>query len=162
MNIDDFWEIIAKGKDSEEPEIIIAGELKELSPEEIISYQQHFDSLFDNAYKWNLWGAAYLIGGGCSDDGFMDFRYALISRGKDIYEAALKNPDSLAALGEEVEIDNELFGYVAQEVYEKLTGKEIPNTKSESNDDSMGEEWDFDNEEENRKMLPELTRIFWE
>ena len=101
MNIDEFWQVIEKGKESDEPEEIISEELKKLSPEEIISYQEQFDSLFDKAYRWDLWGAAYLIGGGCSDDGFMDFRYGLISRGRKVYEDALNNPDSLASLGEE-------------------------------------------------------------
>jgi hypothetical protein len=36
-----------------------------------------------------------LINGGMSDDGFTDFRYWLISRGRDVYERALADPDSL-------------------------------------------------------------------
>ena len=37
-----------------------------------------------------------MIHGGCSDDGFEYFRRWLVSRGRDIYAAALANPDSLA------------------------------------------------------------------
>jgi hypothetical protein len=161
MNIDEFWQIIDKGIGSDEPETIIAKELKKLPPEEIVSYQKHFDTLFDNAYKWNLWGAAYLIGGGCSDDGFVDFRYGLISMGRKLYEGALKNPDSLVVIGEGAEIDNESFGYLAHEIYEDLTGEEISYEKPEAKDDSTGEEWDFDDEEENKNRLPALTEMFW-
>lgn len=159
MDINKFWEVIEPGKNSEEPESNLRAELEKLSPEKIESFQAHFNKLFDDAYRWDLWGAAYMIHGGCSDDGFIDFRYALISKGKEVYERALANPDTLAELGEDVELlDNELFGYIAGEVYERKQGKDIPDTESNSTD-SMGEEWDFDDEVENEKRLPNLFTI---
>ncbi len=123
MTRDQFWGIIANGQDEEEPGESVRAALQELSPSEIESYQRHFDELFDEAYRWDLWGAAYTLEGGCSDDGFTDFRYALISRGQKVFQAALKNPDSL------VDVDlcsDELFGYIASEIYEAKTGKRIP------------------------------------
>jgi hypothetical protein len=162
MDIEKFWEIIEKGKASDAPEAIISEELKKFSPAEIVSYQEHFDTLYEQAYRWDLWGAAYVIGGGCSDDGFMDFRYGLISKGREIYEKALENPDSLARLGQDTEIENETFGYLAQEVYEELTGNEIPRKGYAGTSDPFGEEWDFDDMDENNKRLPELTKIYWE
>ena len=167
MDITEFWEIIEPGKHSEEPEQSLRAKLEKYSPEEIESFQAHFDTLVDNAYLWDLWGAAYLIGGGCSDDRFIDFRYALISKGRGIYEKALIDPDSLFELGEIVEgdldiaIDNEIFGYVSGEIYEDKTGKEIPRTGSPSSDESMGEEWDFEDEAENKKRLPKLYSRYW-
>jgi hypothetical protein len=160
MNIDEFWEIIANGSNSDEPETIIRNELEKLSPDEIASYQSHFDTLHANAYRWSLWGAAYLIGGGCSDDGFTDFRYGLISMGKDVYESALADPDSLASLGPDVEIANEDFGYLAQEVYEEKTENEIPRIEYTAPIEPTGEEWDFDDENENSKRLPRLSKLF--
>ena len=53
------------------------------------------------AYRWDLWAAAYLIQGGCSDDGFEYFCDWLISLGKHRFEAALRNPDSLAEVIED-------------------------------------------------------------
>jgi hypothetical protein len=161
MDIDEFWNIIALGKDSDTPEVSLKFELQKLCPEEIASFQSHFDVLFDQAYRWNLWGAAYIIHGGCSDDGFIDFRYALISKGKALYEKALENPDSLSELNNaEVLLDNELFGYVASQVYENIVGKEIPSNNSTPVDESMGEEWDFDDEAENKKRLPRLYSVY--
>lgn len=160
MNIDQFWGIIDKGKSSTEPEAVVAAELKNLPREEIVSYQEHFDDLFGKAYSWDLWGAAYIIEGGCSDDGFMDFRYGLISKGREVYEAALANPDSLATLetgdADDVEIGNELFGYVAMEVYEEKTGGSMPRNGSLHSEDPRGEQWDFDDGEENARRLPNL------
>jgi hypothetical protein len=43
-----------------------------------------------------LWGAAYLIHGGCGDDTFNDFRSSLISRGRRCFERVIADPDSLA------------------------------------------------------------------
>jgi hypothetical protein len=65
-------------------------------PEEIISFEVAFRRYLNLAYTWDLWGAAYVIHGGCSDDGFEYFRRWLVSRGRDVYEAALADPDSLA------------------------------------------------------------------
>ena len=51
----------------------------------------------DRAYRQELWGAAYLINGGCSDDGFVYFLGWLIAQGRDVYQAALPDPDSLVS-----------------------------------------------------------------
>ena len=68
---------------------------------------------------------AYLINGGCSDDGFAYFRSWLISRGRAAYAAAVRNPDSLAGLVDPDRDDYEfedLWG-IAQEVYEERTAR---------------------------------------
>ena len=161
MNIDTFWELIDPGKNSEEPEIEIAKVLKTLEASEIEAYQAHFDQLKANAYQWDLWGAAYMIGGGCSDDSFIDFRYGLIAKGRQVYEQALQNPDSLAELGPDVEIENESFGYVALEVYEAKTGSEMPRKSVSGSADPLGEEWDFEDKDENIKRIPKLTEMYW-
>jgi len=65
-----------------------------------------------------------------SDDGFLDFRMWLIFRGKDVYMAALKNPDSLAELKLPTNIQEtmgtryESYGCMANRAYEQ-TGDEI-------------------------------------
>ena len=42
-----------------------------------------------------MWCAAYIMNGGCSDDSFEYFRLWVISRGKDVYQKAKANPDTL-------------------------------------------------------------------
>lgn len=44
----------------------------------------------------DLWAAAFVLMGGCSDDSFMDFRSWLILQGRDAIEAIVRDPDSLA------------------------------------------------------------------
>ena len=48
--------------------------------------------------KEDLWGAAYLINGGCSDDGFDHFRGWLMTQGREVFARAVAEPDSLAEL----------------------------------------------------------------
>ena len=160
MIINEFWEIIEKGKVSEEPASVIRGVLEKISPAEIASFQEYFDKLHEQAYHWKLWGAAHVIGDGCSDDGFIDFRYGLISRGKEIYEKAIKDPDSLAHFVENTEIQNEPFAYIAQELYEEITGSVIPRIKFNGLTDPSGVEWDFDNKELTRQHLPKLAGLY--
>jgi hypothetical protein len=159
MNRDEFWEVIesARAKNSAEPEEGLREELSSLSADQLASFQQHFDDLVDAAYRWDLWGAAYLIGGGCSDDGFIDFRYGLISLGRATYEAALASPDSLVTV--EDEISNESFGYVASELYEEMSGGDLER-KSSGHSHPIGDEWDFDDDKENRRRLPKLHAKF--
>ena len=47
-------------------------------------------------YVWELWGAAHVIDGGCGGDVFDCFRSYSISRGREVSEAALSDPDSRA------------------------------------------------------------------
>lgn len=161
MDFDQFWKIVDKGKRSSEPEVVVTGALEKLPPEEIISYQRLFDTAFARAYRWDLWGAAYLMEGGCSDDGFIDFRYGLIAKGREVYENALANPDSLADLSGN-EVSNELFGYAALEAYETRTDNQMPRTGTDQLDAPMGEEWDFDDPAEMAKRFPKLYRKFGE
>jgi len=84
-----------------------------------------FRRYLNEAYTWDLWGAAYLINGGCSDDGFEYFRRWLVSRGRDIYAAALANPDSLANLdsGSRSFWEFEKIYYVAVAVFKEKGGE---------------------------------------
>ena len=158
MTREQFWELVDQVKGTKKPEAAIAKLLRKLTPPELISYQEHFDTLARQAYRWDLWGAAYIIGGGCSDDGFIDFRYGLIARGREIYESALANADSLADVATAGEIPNELFGYAAEEVYEDITGEdEMPRpSPPRSPPKPLGEDWDFDDAGQNARRLPKL------
>jgi hypothetical protein len=108
MTIDQFWSIVgsvhvAGGGDMKRKCKLIGEELRKLSAEEARSFSDYYEDLFYRAYSYELWDAAALICGGCSDDSFMDFRHTLISMGREIYEKAMSNPDSLA----ELDLDSE-------------------------------------------------------
>ncbi len=162
MNVDNFWEIIDRVKDIAHPDQALKNELRLLSLDEIISFSEHFDVFVNKAYTWLMWSAAYIIGGGCSDDGFTDFRYGLISLGKDVYYKAVENPDSLVELDDDIEIRNESFGYVAFEIHEENAGSEMPDSSITFEPLDMGEDWDFDDVGECSKRLPKLTKLHYE
>src|SRR5438093_10687165 len=107
-------------------------------------------------------GAAYLINGGCSDDGFEYFRDWLISRGQVIYNAAVENPDTLADITEPGRDDYEFeeLGYIALEVYEELTGNEMPQLDFQWSAEPKGRNWDFDDKNEVSRRLPQLTKLY--
>ena len=60
---------------------------------------------------------------GCSDDGFIDFRAWLIAQGREVYFAALADPDSLADVVPYGDCCFEQLSYVGDYAYEQLTGK---------------------------------------
>lgn len=124
MPADKFWAIIDTGKNHKHPEVFLLHELLRMSVQEIIQFQNRFDAAMRKAFRWDMWAAADVINGGCSDDGFEDFLHALIALGREAYESAVRNPDSLADLDFTTPLDNEGFGYAAAEAYEVMTGGE--------------------------------------
>jgi hypothetical protein len=167
MNKENFWKIIDSSRKAAEndPEVQIdtLGEaLSGLSPEEIISFDLCMTEYYVRAYTWGLWGAAYVIGGGCSDDGFMDFRGWLVSKGEKVYEAALDNPETLVKVVKEEDGDGQIEGllYVAKQVWCKKTGKELgdfPRHDIQYPHDPSGESWDEDDLDD---LYPKLTKKF--
>jgi hypothetical protein len=128
---DEFWRIMARVAAAErDPDAQIdtlRSALHELSLDEIIAFESAFRRYLNQAYTWDLWGAAYVIHGGCSDDGFEYFRRWLVSRGQDIYERALAHPDSLALLhgqfGPDQTWEFEEIYDVARDVFEQKGGE---------------------------------------
>ncbi|MFM7023233.1 MAG: DUF4240 domain-containing protein [Flavobacteriales bacterium] len=144
MTEDRFWGLIktsferAKG-DYENQQAELPKLLMELNLQDIILFDNRFRQLRGEALDWNLWGAIYIIKGGCGDDEFSDFRSWVIANGKDFYYRLTKNPSSLQD-DVVVEVDYEGISYIASDVFKELTGKIIPSDFQE-NIDVKGEEW---------------------
>ena len=66
------------------------------SSDDILDFSIIFETLMAESYTSSLWGAAYVIMGGCSDDSFDYFRGWLIAQGQAVYEKAVKDPETLA------------------------------------------------------------------
>jgi hypothetical protein len=100
MNIADFWQIIDKARTSadswEDMHDPLVALLAELETADLMLWKQVFDEYQRLSYKDKLWAAAYVINGGCSDDGFDYFRGWLTAQGKKIFLNALADPESLA------------------------------------------------------------------
>jgi len=161
MDDDQFWKIIQKTKDNshgnfEQQQEELAAQLKKLTPSDIILFDNRFSYYRGAAYSWELWGAIYIIHGGCSDDSFNDFREWVIAQGRDFYQKTIKNPESLINVDKD-EIENadwEGLGYIPPNVFKELTGQEMPNAFME-NREITGIEWKEEGDDLKR-MFPEL------
>lgn len=124
-----FWDIIERSgtaASQAQQEANLRRILAALPMADLVAWQAAYDTKRAAAYSWDLWGAAYVIHGGASDDGFDYFRSWLIARGRRVYEAALADPDSLvAALPADASepAEFEAFGYVAMELWAEGTGR---------------------------------------
>ena len=130
MNAEQFWAIVeAAGKQAGadvEANVTRLGEKSnQLSIPEIEGFQKKYDEMIHRAQRWDLWGAAYLMNGGCSDDGFRYFCHWLISEGKSQFERAIANPDDLAEVPRLDYFELEAFAYVALKCYEAKGGGEL-------------------------------------
>ncbi|WP_329460383.1 DUF4240 domain-containing protein [Streptomyces sp. NBC_01497] len=135
MDETDFWEIVdgtreAAGGDAEEHADLLVERLAQLDPDAVLDFARHFESRYNRAYRWDLWGAASILLDGASDDAFDFFRCWLIGQGRELFEGALHDPDDLADLlenfDEDADGDGEDLGYAADEAYEQLTGSVAP------------------------------------
>lgn len=128
MGPDAFWDLIAGakrecGQDMDASLQWLTERLTALGPQQAQDFHDILHGYKHLAYKYGLWTAATLIcEHGCSDDGFMDFRAWLIAQGKEVYLAALADPDSLADVEPYGGCQFESFSYVASEVLNTLTG----------------------------------------
>ena len=162
MNSDAFWNLIDRALQAgvgspEDVEAGVARLLQDLNVADLAAFRVHFDDAMDRAYRWDLWGAAFLIGGGCSDDAFSDFRSSLVARGLNAYERAVSDPDSLA----DVDLDEEAwfhegFGYLATAEFERRKMKSPPRAKPHPSEPE-GDEW---SEDDLPARFPQLSRKY--
>jgi hypothetical protein len=131
-----FWKVVDSTillKDPDRQLEALHSALSKLSVEQIVQFEASFDREMKRSYSWDLWGAAYVIHGGASDDSFEYFRCWLISKGKAVFEKALADPESLAdILAADVReaLEFESFAYVARKSWGEKTGKkgaDMPN-----------------------------------
>ena len=160
MNIDQFWQIIdsvhaKSGGDMDRKCELLKEELSGLGDDELRDFIDHFDGADAAAYTWPLWGAAYVLHGGCSDDSFSGFRATLISHGRSVFERALADPESLVELSFEdaEDVCYEGFQYVKNDVAEQKLG-EVPKRNVGLPDEPTGPEWDEDSVDQ---LYPKLA-----
>lgn len=158
-----FWNIIDECRKRVEDPLdlapLVTEHLESLPADEIISFEQHLWDLMTESYRWDLWAVAYIVNGGCSDDGFDYFRGWLISLGRECWERAMANPE---VIGEwtDGEVEYEEILYVATQAYEDVTGqKSFPKdaVKLSIPEEPAGQRWD---EEDVDQLYPALSEKF--
>ena len=165
MNEIEFWNLIATAKEQskgngDQQVASIQESLTQLPESAILEFDRLLNEFMAKSYTRNLWAAAYIINGGCSDDGFEYFRAWLIAQGKEVFQKALKDPETLVDVAVPEESDLELLLYAAVNAYTSKTGKQFPYPEHPALE-LEGEEWDED-EEQLQKMYPKLFKKFWD
>jgi hypothetical protein len=162
MNEEQFWGIIETANnnadgDFEELQDELANELRQLTPDEIILFSNRFRYFRGEANTWELWGAIYIIHGGCGDDSFNDFREWVIGQGREFYYKTINDPESLVEFETDSidEVDWEGLGYIPATVFTSLTGQDIASLFEEKTEPT-GTEWTEDGDDL-KKMFPKLA-----
>lgn len=173
----EFWSIIHEAKQKGKIEYI-TDYLTGRSEEEIVQFELQFREQMEKSYTSSLWGAAFIIMGGCSDDCFDYFRGWLIAQGEEVFNLTLENPEYMARYIPEEYRDEEIMPQleeilnVADEVFTyKRTGSWDYDEKSQEDFHTLLEglgykfklielEFDWEDEDDLEKMFPELWERF--
>jgi hypothetical protein len=175
VNVDQFWELIGAARrqvpDPADSGAVAAHAATLLSvrlPSEILAADQVLRSLMADSYRSPLWAAAYVINGGCSDDGFEYFRGWLIAQGREVYERIVADPDALADLpvvrasapSGWVECEDTL--YITMKAYRAAAGEELPPAEFAIRYPELDPQWmfDFSDRAEMTRRLPRLAALF--
>ena len=127
VNKDSFWTLIDQAKEhTGGPNEWLMEQLVDMGPEQA----QKFDTIarvyMDLAYQYGLWAAASVMARyGCPDDGFIDFRAWLVGQGREVYMAALKDPNSLADAPPYHDCQFDSLPHMGDYAYEELMGREV-------------------------------------
>ncbi|MCJ1907484.1 DUF4240 domain-containing protein [Planococcus ruber] len=171
----EFWRLIdaarQRGDYMEEQLEWLTAYLSRKSIHEIVHFDIQFNRVYQKSYTSDLWAAAYIIMGGCSDDSFDYFRAWLVFLGKDSYEKALADPESIMPyLGKEEDVPEfEDLLTCATIAFEEKTGLEQEDyleiyysLADEKPDPEIDFDWDEDDEETLSRKFPKLWAKYGE
>ncbi|MFE7165998.1 DUF4240 domain-containing protein [Streptomyces sp. NPDC057616] len=175
MDGQQFWQLIeaARGQvtDAEDAEAVArraCALLAERPVEEIVAAQQALWDVMARSYTNPLWAAAYVVNGGCSDDGFDYFRGWLIAQGREVFERVTADPDALAELpvvraaaDEWLELECEEVLGIAWSAHLTATGEQLPAGALTITYPPLDPSWsfDFDDSGEMARRLPRLAAL---
>lgn len=176
VDTEQYWALIAEARaraaDPSDAEAVAAEAstlLADYPREEIVATLQVFWDLMADSYRNPLWVAAYLINGGCSDDGFDYFRGWLVAQGREVFERAVADPDTLAdvpaviaAAPDREEMEGEDVLGIVWHAHLKATGEEPPDGAVTIRYPDLDSGWgfDFDDEAEMARRLPRLAALY--
>ncbi len=163
-----FWSVIdemGETADVSRKLAVLTTSLNKMSPDEVASFQHKLEYELVAAYSWDLWGAAYVINGGCSDDCFAYFRRWLVSQGQSVFEEAKSNPDALADLIDWSNVDDirfEELTYIGWDIWCEKTGRtwdDLPPSEVEYASEPSGRPF-VDDSADLKSRYPELWKRF--
>ncbi|MFF4371346.1 DUF4240 domain-containing protein [Streptomyces sp. NPDC001594] len=173
MNKPQFWALIeaarSRASDGEDVVRLATWQLATYPAEEIVAAEQVLWDLLAESYTNPLWAAAYVINGGCSDDGFDYFRGWLVTQGREVFERVLTDPDALAELpavqasaAEGSDLECEATLGMVWDAHITATGEQLPDGSFTIRYPGLDPAWNFDfnDHDEMARRLPRLTALF--
>lgn len=171
MDADQFWQLIDATRGQPERGDMLTAALATLPEDAILRFRLLYDDVLQTANTWDLWGAAYQINGGCSDDGFYYFREGLLELGRKTFEDAVADPDGLAAVvhpPDEVQGTENLSGCAAaawmarteKSEEDFFTAADEVDDRTDRGAGELGERWNFKDADEVRHRLPRLAAMY--
>ncbi|SER05338.1 DUF4240 domain-containing protein [Actinokineospora terrae] len=181
MTDEGFWQLIGRATeqpgDRDEQSEWLTEELTRLPVGEVVEFARRLAEVRRRADTWTMWAAAHLIEEGCSADGFCYFQLWLLTLGREVFERAVADPDSLAEVPGVLALAGrpmrewsdqdwpewESLDFAAHEAHQEVTGVEsglerlgLPGAAATPVD----AEWDIEDEDEVRARLPRLWSLF--
>lgn len=177
MSEDLFWELLAtakkRGEDADEQLEWLVSHLARKPQKDIVMFDYFFNKHYRKSYTSDLWAAAYITMGGCSDDCFDYFRAWLLYLGKKPYEAIIEDPEKmipyLKRLEEEIPQFEELL-MAASLALEEKTGMDydeyydlyVSITGDMEENVELEFDWDEEDDESLKRKFPALWKHFGE
>lgn len=161
MSLDQFWEMveatrIKSGDGVADPEQL-RGALARRPLAEILGFQLRLAECLATSYRLDLWAVAYLVKGGCSNDGFDYFRGWLIAQGRTYFEAALADAERAADRAEGRDSECEEMLGVALQAWAQRSKKPMPAVLVAQPARATGPEW---TEADLPRLYPQLAARF--
>ena len=175
VDAEQFWRLIEDARrqvpDATDGEAVAARAIALLSAyprDEIVAAGPVLRQLLAESYRSPLWAAAYMLNGGCSNDGFDYFRGWLLVQGREVFEQIVADPDALADLpviraerpgAARLECEDAL--YIASLAHRKATGEDYPDCVFTIRYPELDPAWDFDfgDRSEMKWRLPRLAAL---
>lgn len=168
MDRTQYWELIEQaraavpGGDADAVSDAFVVALSEHDPECISDAWLRHHELVHEAATLEMRGAAHLLFDGCSDESFRLFRSWLITRGRDIYDEVLDDPDALAdILSDGPIVDSDLECEELEDApsiaYLAVVGEAMPEHRDLPDDPDLGDLSVFDDPAEAARCYPRLA-----
>lgn len=169
MTQERFWALIEQSNKGE----TLEETLHHLSDDELFGYYYWWRHFYAISYQQDLWAVAYVVMGGCSDDSFDYFRFWLVLQGREVFENAMKNADSLSDVFHHLEDgdypQNEDLHYVPMEIIEQRHGEGAFDDMLDNQYDEIDTPfpeleflWEEDNPQSIRAICPNTFDTWWE
>lgn len=173
MTVDQFWKTIDEIKKKSKNNIDTLSQnvnhaMSKLSLHELTDFRYLLHHFMAHSNTWKLWGAAYTMSGGCSEEGFEYWRCWLVLQGRKAFEAASLDPESLAT-HRLAFVNGDMYGFESwkyefepvmmapEEKYEEKSKTPMGASKIKLSQRRAGKEWE---ERDMRERLPRLWKKF--